>query len=145
MTLPFISNNICSIAAGAFAVKENLTLADTFTSALYYFWTFYTSFLGILILFSGFRLIGLLRHHFIDKPGATANDIKKFSLGALRVKIIILTASTCLLLFAVVVVLYGALRTSIISYMPYNLTFAVIWTFNGIIATGLIIFAVILK
>ncbi|KAI7850626.1 hypothetical protein BDC45DRAFT_518082 [Circinella umbellata] len=145
ITLPFISNNICSIAAGVYADQENLTLASSFTSALYYFWTFYTSFLGILILFAGFRLIGLLRHHFIDKPGATADDIEKFSLGALRVKIIILTASICLLLFSLVVVLYGAFRTSIILYTPYNLAFAVIWTFNGIIATGLIVFGVILN
>ncbi|KAI9484572.1 hypothetical protein BDB00DRAFT_983982 [Zychaea mexicana] len=145
ITLPYITNNICAIAAGVFADRGDFVLAANFTDALYYLWTFYTTSLAILILYAGFRLIRLLRHHFIDKPGATGEDVNKFSLGALKVKIIILTAFFCLILFAIMVVLYGVSRVSISLYMPYNLTFAVIWTFNGSIATGLIIFAVILN
>ena len=143
--LPFISNNICSIAAGALGLKGDFVRADKLTSALYYFWTFYTCSLGAFIVFAGQRLIGLLQDHFEGKPGVNPDDIEKMKLGVVKVRIVTLSACCCLLLFSVMNVLYGIFRTSITTYVPYNMSIAVIWTFNGIFATGLIIFSVILK
>ncbi|KAI8139574.1 hypothetical protein BJV82DRAFT_672544 [Fennellomyces sp. T-0311] len=145
VTLPFISNNVCSIAAGVLGLQGNFFLADRFTSVLYYFWTFYTCSLGVFIVYAGFRLIGLLQDHFEGKPGVSAEDIEKLKLGAVKVKIVTFSAFGSLLLFSLINVLYGVFRHSITTHMPYNMTIAVIWTFNGILATALIVFSVILN
>ena len=143
--LPFISNNICSILGGIYIDQKKLELADTFNSILYHFWTFYTCFLGILLLYAGLRLIRLLRRHFISKPGVTEEDIKKFSLGALKVKIIVVTAFTCIMIFAAIVILYASYRTEITLYKPYNVGIGIVVTFNGIVGTGFVLFGIILK
>lgn len=144
ITTPFISNNICSIAAGVFALRGNNELAAKFTSALYYLWTFYTGFLALLILYAGIRLLRLLSHHLLQRKDGRV-DIAKIKLGALKVKIIILTGFGCLALFAVVLGLYGALRDPIQENTAYNLTIAILWTYDGVIATAFIEFSVILK
>lgn len=144
ITLPFISNNICSIAAGIFAYRGNDDLAASFTSALYYLWTFYTGFLGLLILYAGIRLLRLLNHHLLQRNDGRV-DTAKIKLGALKVKIIILTGFVCLALFAVILGLYGALRPQIQEDTTYNLAIAILWTYDGVLATALIEFSVILK
>ncbi|KAL1926794.1 hypothetical protein VTP01DRAFT_5440 [Rhizomucor pusillus] len=144
ITTPFISNNICSIAAGVFALRGNNELAAKFTSALYYLWTFYTGFLALLILYAGIRLLRLLSHHLLQRKDDRV-DIAKIKLGALKVKIIILTGFGCLALFAVVLGLYGALRDPIQENTAYNLTIAMLWTYDGVIATAFIEFSVILN
>ncbi|KAI9274303.1 hypothetical protein BDA99DRAFT_590854 [Phascolomyces articulosus] len=143
--LPFLSNNITSISSGVYAVRGDLSLAGAFTNASYYCWTVYTAFLGVLIFYAGFRLIRLLRRHFIEKPGTTAEDVEKFALSALKVKIIILTASLCLFVFTIVLVLFASLREQILAYTPYNLAVGIIIAFNGVVGTGIVIFAVILN
>ncbi|KAG2219417.1 hypothetical protein INT45_010608 [Circinella minor] len=142
---PFISNNICAILGGIYIDQKKFELANTFTSALYHFWTFYTCFLGILLLYAGLRLLRLLRRHFINKPGVTDDDLKKFSLGALKVKIIVVTAFSCIMIFAVIVILYASYRYEIILYKPYNVGIGIVVTFNGIVGTGFVLFGIILN
>ncbi|KAG2219430.1 hypothetical protein INT45_010621 [Circinella minor] len=142
---PFISNNICAILGGIYIDQKKFELADTFTSALYHFWTFYTCFLGILLFYGGLRLIRLLRRHFINKPGVTNDDVKKFSLGVLKVKIIVVAASSCIVIFAVIAILYASYRYEITLYEPYNVAIGIVITFNAIIGTGFVLFAIILN
>ncbi|KAI7861119.1 hypothetical protein BDC45DRAFT_552418 [Circinella umbellata] len=142
---PFISNNICAILGGVYIDQKKFELADTFTSTLYHFWTFYTCSLGILLLYAGFRLLRLLRRHFINKSGVTDDDIKKFSLGALKVKIIVVAAFSCIIIFAVIVILYASYRYEIILYKPYNIGIGIVVTFNGIVGTGFVLFGIILN
>ncbi|KAG2219425.1 hypothetical protein INT45_010616, partial [Circinella minor] len=143
--LPFISNNLCAILGGIYIDQKNYELANTFTSALYHCWTFYTCMLGTLLLYAGLRLIRLLRTHFINNPGVTKVDIKKFSLGALKVKIIVVAASTCIMIFAIIVILYASYRHEITLYKPYNLAIGIVVTFNAIVGTGVVLFAIILN
>lgn len=84
ITLPFISNNIVSIAGGVSALHGNNYLAEQYTSALYYLWTFYTGFLAVLIVYGGLRLLRLLNHHLLQKNDGRV-DIRKIKLGALKV------------------------------------------------------------
>ncbi|KAI8140304.1 hypothetical protein BJV82DRAFT_671734 [Fennellomyces sp. T-0311] len=144
ISLPFISNVVCAIAAGIYALRADITLAAAFTRATYYLWVFHIAILSVLILYAGLRLIRLLRRHFLSKPGTTPEDLEKFHLGALKVKIIIMTAFCCLMVFMVIVILYASFRTEITTYMPYNFALAVVTTFTGVIGTCGIIFAVIL-
>lgn len=86
ITLPFISNNICSIAAGIFADRGDDFLASQFTHALYYFWTIYCGSLGFMILVAGIRLLRLLEHHLKMQHDLRIN-IAKIKTGAFKVKL----------------------------------------------------------
>ncbi|KAI9493193.1 hypothetical protein BDB00DRAFT_388888 [Zychaea mexicana] len=144
IALPFITNNICAIAAGIYALQGNIPLATKFTDALYCFWTFYTGSLAIIILYAGTRLLRLLRQHLIEKSDGRVNA-DKVRLGALKVQIIVLTAFLCLGVFAVILGLYAALRIPITVNKAYNGAIAAIWTYDGALATAFIAFAIILK
>ncbi|KAI8141442.1 hypothetical protein BJV82DRAFT_176264 [Fennellomyces sp. T-0311] len=144
ITMPFITNNICAIAAGVYAQSGDMAKAMAFTDALYGFWTFYTGSLGLIILYAGVRLLKLLKRHLMDRTDGRVN-IEKVKLGALKVKIIVLTAFFCLAVFAIVVGLYAAKRVPITLNKAYNTAIAAVWTYDGVIATALIEFSIILN
>ncbi|KAI9274331.1 hypothetical protein BDA99DRAFT_497176 [Phascolomyces articulosus] len=144
ISLPFITNNICAIAAGVFAVQGNIHMATKFTDALYCFWTFYTGTLAIIILYAGIRLLRLLRSHLLEKSEGRVN-VAKVKLGALKVQIIVFTAFICLGVFAIILGLYAALRIPITVNKAYNGVIAAIWTYDGALATAFIEFAIVLN
>lgn len=84
ITMPFISNNICAIAAGVYALRGDNYMASQFTNALYYLWTFYTGFQAILILYAGLRLLRLLNRHLLQRTDSRV-DLGRVRLGALKV------------------------------------------------------------
>ena len=84
ITLPFISNNICAVAAGIYALRGDNYMAAQFTDALYYLWTFYTGFQAILILYAGLRLLRLLNRHLLQRTDSRV-DLGRVRLGALKV------------------------------------------------------------
>lgn len=165
ITMPFISNNICAIAAGVYALRGDNYMASQFTDALYYLWTFYTGFQAILILYAGLRLLRLLKRHLLQRTDSRV-DLGRVRLGALKVmwglttcfhnltqkwlitiqvRIIVMTGFICLTVFAVMMVLYARLRGPITENAAYNVAIAVIWMFDGAITTGVIEFGVVLK
>lgn len=81
---PHITNNVCSIAAGVYAIRQDYLTAEGYTNALYWFWTFYTGCLGILILFAGLRLLRLLTRHLHERQQGQV-CIRKVKLGTLKV------------------------------------------------------------
>ncbi|KAI9316337.1 hypothetical protein BX666DRAFT_1949550 [Dichotomocladium elegans] len=144
IALPFVTNNLCAVAAGVFALQGNNTLAARFTAALYYFWTFYTGFLALLIFVAGIRLLRVLRIHSLERTESHVN-LEKIKLGALKVKIIIFAGVGCLSVFVVLMVLYGRLRDAIMRNTGYNIAMAALWMFDGAITTAVIEFGVVLN
>ena len=144
ISLPFITNNICAIAAGIYAIHGDIHMATKFTDALYCFWTFYTGILAIIILYAGARLLRLLNQHILEKSDGRVN-VAKVKLGALKVQIIVFTAFICLGVFAVVLGLYAGARVPITVNKTYNALISALWTYDGAIATACIEFAIILK
>ncbi|CDS03581.1 hypothetical protein LRAMOSA00983 [Lichtheimia ramosa] len=144
ITMPFISNNICAVAAGVYALRGDNYMASQFTDALYYLWTFYTGFQAILILYAGLRLLRLLNRHLLQRTDSRV-DLGRVRLGALKVRIIVMTGFICLTVFAVMMVLYARLRGPITENAAYNVAIAVIWMFDGAITTGVIEFGVVLN
>ncbi|KAJ8655640.1 hypothetical protein O0I10_008729 [Lichtheimia ornata] len=144
ITMPFITNNICSIAAGIYAERGEDFIAGQFTHAQYYFWTIYCGSLGFMILFAGIKLLRLLGHHLRMQHDLRTN-IAKIKTGSLKVKIIMLVGCVCLWVFALVLCLYGVLRDQIIRNTGYNLAISAVWTYDGVVATLLVEMALILN
>jgi hypothetical protein len=74
-----------------FAEQGDNYKAKLFTDALYFLWTAYCFILAVCILFAGYRLLKILRHHLKnqeDRGSATAQKIKH---GAFKVKFYALT------------------------------------------------------
>lgn len=95
--LPFISNNICSIAAAVYAERGDLAKAKIFTDALYFFWTFYCFLLAAWIFFAGLRLLKILRHHLNNQHDPEGLTVHKINNGRFKVKINVLKNSIYIL------------------------------------------------
>ncbi|KAF7727795.1 hypothetical protein EC973_007026 [Apophysomyces ossiformis] len=144
ITLPFISNNICSVLAGVYAKRGDNVRAEIYTSALYYLWTFYCVFLGSLIVYAGIRLVRLLKFHLGMQTDLRVN-VAKIKTGVLKVKIVILVGTACVWIFAVILVIYAVMRDAIIENTVGSVILSVIWMYISALTTLVIEFAVILK
>lgn len=167
IVLPFISNNICSISAGVYAQQGNIEMATLYTHVLYYFWTFYCgkmmgistkrrfidmitlyNYLGTLtlvLLYSGIHLIKLLKHHLRIQQHESRDNVAKVKTGILKVRAVIYIGCACLLVFTVIVCLYGIFREKMINSTLCNLVIAGIWTFDGPVACIFLELALLLK
>jgi hypothetical protein len=98
ITCPFLSNNVCSVAAAYYAEKRDFFKAKVFTDLLYYFWTFYCFVLAMWILFAGLKLLSIIGGHLHNQyesgNSATINKIKN---GAFKV-IVLLAESIYMIL-----------------------------------------------
>jgi hypothetical protein len=91
ITLPFISNNICSVFAAVYAVRGDFEKAAMFTQALYYMWTIYCFLLGTLIFFAGLRLLKVLSLHLSNQEQSGINVVKlKSAIFKVRIYIYII-------------------------------------------------------
>ncbi|KAI9313711.1 hypothetical protein BX666DRAFT_2114242 [Dichotomocladium elegans] len=144
ISLPFVTNNVCSIAEGIYAQRGDDSLAAKFTKAHYYLWTIYCGSLGCMILVAGIKLLRLLKHH-LTVQRALRSNIGKIKAGMLKVKIIMIVGCVCLWIFALIVCLYGARRDLIVRNTAYNLVISTIWTYNGLLATILVELALIIN
>ncbi|KAG2218098.1 hypothetical protein INT45_000021 [Circinella minor] len=141
---PFITNNICSIAAGVYAQHGNDYLAGQFTHALYYLWTFWCGSLGFMVLIAGLRLLRLLNHHLRMQHDLRVN-IAKIRTGTLKVKAIMLVGCVCLWVFAFILCMYGVFRDPITRNTGLNLAISAVWTYDGLAATLLVELALVLN
>lgn len=73
IALPFLTNNVCSIAAAVYAEKGDFIKAKIFTDALYYLWTVYCFTLACWILYSGLKLTSLLEQHLRNQKEDNPN------------------------------------------------------------------------
>ncbi|OAD76358.1 hypothetical protein PHYBLDRAFT_180641 [Phycomyces blakesleeanus NRRL 1555(-)] len=103
---PFILNNICSLVAGSLAK----------------------------ILFAGVRLVGILNRH-IAKFQTSGPRFTTVKTGIFKIKSVMSILSICLMLFAIFLLLYGALRNSITVNPVGSVFLAVIWSYLAGIST----------
>ncbi|KAF7727792.1 hypothetical protein EC973_007023 [Apophysomyces ossiformis] len=144
IALPFITNTICSLLAGMYAEQGDIASAKAYTSAIYYLWSFYTAFLGLLIVFAGIRLIRLLYYHLEMQTDLRVNGAK-IKTGVLKVKIVVLVGAACLWLYSIVAAMYAAFRDPITKNMPMVVLICILWMYMGALTTLMIEFAIILN
>lgn len=144
MTSPFITNTACALAAGVYAARGDSAMASKFTMAQYGFWGLYCGYLGSLLLFAGVRLIRLLDKHLLMQSDMRIN-INKVKTGALKVKMIVLVGTSCLWIFAFLVILYTITRDAVTTTEGSNMVVAAVWLFAGPIATFFVEIAVLIK
>lgn len=142
--LPIVTNTICSVLAGHYAGQQDLTTAKKMTDVQYYFWTFYCLYLGTLLLYAGIRLLRLLNRHLLAQSNLKAN-IQRFKMGSLRVKIILLSGTSVLYIFAFLLVLYNVCREAIMSNMVSNVILTAFWLFIGPVAVFFVELSVLIK
>ncbi|KAG2176251.1 hypothetical protein INT43_005485 [Umbelopsis isabellina] len=133
---PMLTNNICSIASGAFAQQGDAYKADIFARLLYAFWTFYCTALAVCVIYSGVRLMKLLGQHLeMIGSGKRYDQVKH---GRMKVCWIMSVTGLCLICFAVILCSYAIWRPQIMSNTAANITWSVLWNFAGPTATLLI-------
>lgn len=145
ISLPPITNTTTSCLAGYYASRNNIEMATKFTQILYYCWTFYCLYLGTLLLFAGIRLLRLLNEHLLSQKELTRTSARRFKVGALRVKIILVAGSSVLYMFAFLLVLYNICREAVITNLVSNMVVAATWLFIGPVAVFFVEFAIIIK
>ncbi|KAG2213953.1 hypothetical protein INT47_001222 [Mucor saturninus] len=144
LILPFISNNICSIAAAIYAERGDLVKAKIFTDTLYFFWTFYCFILASWIVFAGLRLLKILRHHLDNQHDPEGSTVHKIKNGLFKVKMIMSISVTSLLVFSFVKCIYGIFRVKLLLHSEFNLALACIWTFDGTLASMLVVVSLLI-
>ncbi|KAI8982451.1 hypothetical protein BDF20DRAFT_867039 [Mycotypha africana] len=138
---PFIINNVMSLAAGILAERD-LGLAQTFTRLLYIMWFIHCSGLSIAVFFSGYRLIRILEEH-LEKFKATGPRYVSVKTGIFKIRLVMSIIVTCLLMFAVFLLVFGILRETIIIDTIGSIVLGGIWNFLGAVATLGVEFAII--
>jgi hypothetical protein len=144
ITLPFITNTACTLASGVHAMKGNNELAAKLTRIQYYFWSLYTGYLGMLLLFAGVRLIRLLEKHLLMQSDLRIN-INKVKTGALKVRIIVVVGTSCMWIFSFLALVYAICREALISNHDSNMVVSAIAIFMGPITTFFVEIAVLIK
>lgn len=142
--VPFLTTTPCATAAGIFAYRGDNVTAAKFTKAQYCCWGVYCGYIGALLLFAGLRLINLL-DRYIKMQTDLKIDTSKVRTGALKVKIIVVCGSSCMLIFALLLGLYGGYRDQIMKTVTLNMTVAILWLFSGPFACFFILIAIVLK
>ncbi|KAG2220474.1 hypothetical protein INT45_011478 [Circinella minor] len=142
---PFIIHNICSLLAGGLA-ETNLKLAEIFTRLLYGFWFWHNASINMAIIFSGVRLINILKGH-LAKFNSPSNNSRyhAIKMGIAKIQAIIIITNLCLLLFATLLLLYGILRDQIMTNTTGSIFLGAIWNTLGTLSTLLVELAVIIN
>ncbi|KAI8645565.1 hypothetical protein BD408DRAFT_440858 [Parasitella parasitica] len=130
---PFIINNIMSLAAGILA-ERNLRLAQLFTRLLYMFWFIHCFSLAVAVFFSGYRLVRILGAH-LTKFKTTGPRYVSVQTGIFKIRAVMSIIITCLMMFAIFLLIFGILREIIIVNMVGSVVLGAIWNFLGAFAT----------
>ncbi|CEP14796.1 hypothetical protein [Parasitella parasitica] len=130
---PFIINNAMSLAAGILA-ERNLHVAQLFTRLLYIFWFIHCFGLAIAVFFSGYRLIRILGAH-LTKFKTTGPRYVSVQTGIFKIRAVMSIIITCLMMFAIFLLIFGILREIIILNKVGSIVLGAIWNFLGAVAT----------
>lgn len=131
---PFVTNNICSIGAGVAAQNHDFYAADIFTRTLYAFWSLYCFTLTVAVLYSGTRLVNIMSRHI--RKFSTSNNSGNTRLAAIKngrskIVIIMLAIAACVISFALLLLMYGIFRNSIMTHLAASIVIGTIWNFLG--------------
>jgi hypothetical protein len=122
-----------SLAAGILA-ETNLPLAQIFTRLLYIFWFIHCFSLSVAVFFSGYRLIRILGAH-LTKFKTTGPRYVSVQTGIFKIRAVMSIITTCLLMFAIFLLIFGILREIIIVNIVGSIVLGAIWNFLGAVAT----------
>lgn len=132
-----------SLAAGILA-ERNLKLAQTFTQILYIFWFIHCFDLSIAVFFSGIRLIRILHEH-LNKFKTTGPRYVSVKTGIFKIRAVMAIITTCLMMFAIFLLIFGILRKIIIVNLVGSIVLGAIWNLLGALTTLCVEFAIIFK
>ncbi|KAI7875348.1 hypothetical protein K492DRAFT_115096, partial [Lichtheimia hyalospora FSU 10163] len=138
---PFICNNIVALVGGALA-RTNLYASEVCVRLLYVFWFIHCFSLSMAVLFSGIRLVRILNHH-LTKFKSSGPRYASVKTGIFKIRAVMGIIVVCLLLFAIFLLMYGALRDKIMVNVPGSIFLGVIWNYLGPITTLCVEIAVI--
>lgn len=142
--LPLFTATPWGVAAGVYAYRGNIELASRYTMIQHYMWTFYTVFIGALLLFSGVRLVLLFDKYIANQDQLRKSDLK-YQVGVIKVKTIVVVGTSCMWIMALLLCLYGSFRDAIMSTMISNMVVAAIWSFAGPITCFFIAISLVIK
>lgn len=140
---PFIINNVMSLAAGILA-ESNLRLAQTFTRLLYIFWFVHCLGLSIAVFFSGYRLIRILGEH-LKKFNTSGPRYVSVKTGIFKIRAVMTIITSCLIMFAVFLLVFGILRETIIVNVAGSITLGAIWNLLGAVTAMSVQIAIVFK
>ncbi|CDS03000.1 hypothetical protein LRAMOSA00402 [Lichtheimia ramosa] len=130
---PFIANNIVALVGGAMA-DTNLYAAEICVRILYVLWFIHCFSLGIAVLLSGIKLVRILNVH-LAKIQASGPRYTAVKTGIFKIRAVMGIIVTCLLMFAIFLLMYGALRPYIMINPPGSIFLGVIWNYLGPLTT----------
>ncbi|KAI9245213.1 hypothetical protein BDA99DRAFT_421568, partial [Phascolomyces articulosus] len=138
---PFIMNNIVSLIGGVYA-RSNLGVAEAMVRVLYVFWFLHCFLLSLAVLFAGLRLVRILNRH-LSKFQASGPRYASVKTGIFKIRAVMGIIALCLMLFAIFLLMYGALRDQIMINVPGSVFLGVIWNYLGAAATLCVEIAII--
>lgn len=144
ITSPFITNNVCSLAAAIFAEKGDFQKAKLFTDILYFLWTAYCFILAMWILVAGIRLLNILNTHLRNQEDKSITSNKIIN-GVFKVKMIMIISVTSLFVFSIIKLLYGLFRVHILLNFGLSIAIASVWTFDGTAASLLVVITLLVN
>ncbi|KAI7858374.1 hypothetical protein BDC45DRAFT_498207 [Circinella umbellata] len=138
---PFILNNIVALIGGAYA-RTHLGVAEAMVHVLYVFWFLHCFLLSLAVLFAGLRLVRILNQH-LSKFQASGPRYASVKTGIFKIRAVMGIIVICLMLFAIFLLMYGALRDLIMVNTPGSIFLGAIWNYLGSVATLCVEIAII--
>ncbi|CDH50233.1 hypothetical protein RO3G_00644 [Lichtheimia corymbifera JMRC:FSU:9682] len=142
---PFIINIPIAVVAGILALDaENEHVVLILISVHYCIWGGHCIALTATVMLAGIRLIHILNQHLekINPSGSRYGAIKN---GIFKIRAVMFTIAICLGLFALLCIVYGVIRDTILVNKTGNIFLSVVWTYLGGVASLTVMVAVILN
>lgn len=137
LCLPFIINNVCSIASGILG-PTHLATAEIFIRLLYVFWFWHCGSLAVAVIYAGIKLVRLLQTHlkkFKSAISSSSSQAQKIQAGMFKIRGLVGVLFLALGGFAIFLLLYGLLRDQIIQSVPGSYALCALWNFLGPLAS----------
>ncbi|SAM05420.1 hypothetical protein [Absidia glauca] len=142
--LPYIFMNVGAIGSGYYAWKKDVDMAYVLLRVGYYCAMVYTFVLGVLIIYAGRRLTGL-----ISDPVLLHSNIRitttKLQASSFKVKVTMACGSFCLLSMGLIACVYASTRIPITTNYILAMLFSSFISFVGPGVTSIIMLALFLS
>ncbi|KAI8359190.1 hypothetical protein BD560DRAFT_426234 [Blakeslea trispora] len=142
--LPCLGNLTCGLLVGIYNKQGNMEMTAKVTKILFYLWTLNCGGLGLVILAAGIFFLRLVNKHFLTETTSILeqNRIKE---GAFRVKLIVVSGTTCLWIFAALASLCSVYRETILCNARINTAVGITWMSSAPICVLFIEVAIIVN
>ncbi|ORZ08362.1 hypothetical protein BCR42DRAFT_424979 [Absidia repens] len=142
--LPFVFMNLGAIGSGYYASTNDINSAYVFLRVGYYCAMVYTFILGVLVIYAGRRLTGL-----ISDPVLIHSNIRitntKLQASSFKVKVTVICGSFCLWSMGIIACVYASIRITITTNYILAMLFSSFISFVGPGVTSIIMVALFLS